>query len=97
MLKKLIFVAAGLALTAPAFAHDGGHGWDRGHGWGHYRLPSPSRGGDAAAARVLRAGAGVLRAAARGLPAGPCVRTRVPGAPAAERRFDPPALPAVRR
>jgi hypothetical protein len=35
MLKKLILAAAGLALTAPAFAHDGG----RGHGWGHYRNP----------------------------------------------------------
>ena len=33
MLKKLILAAAGLALTAPAFAHDGGHGW------GHYRQP----------------------------------------------------------
>ena len=32
MLKKLILAAAGLALTAPAFAHDGG----RGHGWGHF-------------------------------------------------------------
>jgi hypothetical protein len=35
MLKKLILAAAGLALAAPAFAHDGG----RGHGWGHYRHP----------------------------------------------------------
>jgi hypothetical protein len=31
MLKKLILAAAGLALAAPVFAHDGGHGW------GHYR------------------------------------------------------------
>ena len=35
MLKKLILAAAGFALAAPAFAHDGG----RGHGWGHYRQP----------------------------------------------------------
>jgi len=27
MLKKLIVAAAGLALAAPVFAHDGGHGW----------------------------------------------------------------------
>ena len=33
MLKKLILAAAGLALAAPAFAHDGGRGW------GHYRQP----------------------------------------------------------
>jgi hypothetical protein len=33
MLKKLILAAAGFALAAPAFAHDGG----RGHGWGHNR------------------------------------------------------------
>ena len=33
MLKKLILAAAGLALAAPVFAHDGGHGW------GHYRNP----------------------------------------------------------
>ena len=33
MLKKLILAAAGLALAAPVFAHDGG----RGHGWGHDR------------------------------------------------------------
>jgi hypothetical protein len=39
MLKKLILAAAGLALAAPVFAHDGGRGWDRGHGWGHYRHP----------------------------------------------------------
>jgi len=32
MLKKLILAAAGLALAAPAFAHDGG----RGHGWSHF-------------------------------------------------------------
>jgi hypothetical protein len=37
MLKKLILAAAGLALTAPAFAHDGG----RGHGWGHHFHPRP--------------------------------------------------------
>jgi hypothetical protein len=33
MLKKLILAAAGLALAAPVFAHDGGHGW------GHARNP----------------------------------------------------------
>jgi hypothetical protein len=32
MLKKLILAAAGFALAAPAFAHDGG----RGHDWGHF-------------------------------------------------------------
>ena len=37
MLKKLILAAAGLALAAPVFAHDGGRDWDRGHGWGHHR------------------------------------------------------------
>lgn len=37
MLKKLILAAAGLALAAPVFAHDGGRDWDRGHGWGHER------------------------------------------------------------
>lgn len=37
MLKKLILAAAGLALAAPAFAHDGGRDWNRGHGWGHHR------------------------------------------------------------
>jgi hypothetical protein len=37
MLKKLILTAAGLALAAPAFAHDG----SRGHGWGHHFHPRP--------------------------------------------------------
>jgi|SRR5215813_10189719 len=36
MLKKLIVAAAGLALAAPVFAHDGGHGWGHERHFRHF-------------------------------------------------------------
>ena len=40
MLKKLIVAAAGFALAAPAFAHDGGHGWGHQRHFRHFH-PRP--------------------------------------------------------
>jgi hypothetical protein len=40
MLKKLIVAAAGFALAAPAFAHDGGHGWGHERHFRHFH-PRP--------------------------------------------------------
>ena len=40
MLKKLILAAAGLALAAPVFAHDGGRGWGHERHFRHFH-PRP--------------------------------------------------------